>query len=109
LNGEIMSPITVFRAVMQQGQQAVLCAHGRVQLSADPLHDDRMFGDGEGMLAFCLAVPSRHTGQAVGDVLDFHIHGRGVDKVQPSSGQHTLPDPGSLNGLLFANGHSALL
>jgi hypothetical protein len=50
-----------------------------------------VLGDGEGVCAFRLAVPSRHTRKAVGDVLDFDVERRGVEKIQPPSAQHALP------------------
>ena len=55
-----------------------------------------VLGDGEGMVADGLAVPAGDAGQAVRDVLDLDVEGRGIQQVQPSSGQHALPGAGRL-------------
>jgi hypothetical protein len=43
------------------------------------------------MLADGLAVPPRDAGEAMGDVLDLDVHGRGVEQVEAAAGKHPLP------------------
>ncbi len=84
----------IFGGVVQQGGQAPARLHVRPDMGEDLLDDDRVLGDREGVLADGLAVPARDPGQAVGDVLDLYIHGRGVEQVQPAARQHPLPGAG---------------
>src|SRR5581483_5303300 len=57
----------------------------------DLLHQQRVLGDGEGMVSHRLAVPARHAGKAVGDVLDLDVLRRGIEQVEPPPRQHPLP------------------
>ena len=38
-----------------------------------------------------LAVPARHPGEAVGDVLDLDVERGGIEQVEPAARQHALP------------------
>ncbi len=47
-----------------------------------------------------LTIPSRHAREPMGDVLDLDVERRGVEQIEASAGQHTLPGARrSLRGL----------
>ena len=49
--------------------------------------------DREGVRPRRLAVPARHPGQAVGDVVDLDIERGGIQEVESAARQHPLPRP----------------
>ncbi len=57
----------------------------------DAFHQEAMLRHGEGVRALCLSVPSRHAGQAVGDVADLDIERGGVEEIETPPRQHALP------------------
>src|SRR6185436_1247862 len=65
-----------------------------LQLAHQALHEDAVLGDRERVLALRLAVPARHTREAVGDIFDLDIERRRVQEVEPPAAQHTLPGAG---------------
>ena len=79
---------------MQQGGETPTGIQVRLQVDADLLDHEGMLGDGEGVVARGLAIPSGDPRQSMGDILDLDVEGRGVKQVQPSPGQHALPGPG---------------
>src|SRR5581483_10315924 len=48
-----------------------------------------------------LAVPARHPGKPVGDVLDLDIERGGVEQIEPSTRQHALPGARRRAGVSF--------
>ncbi len=60
----------------------------------DRIDEQRMLRDREGVDAGGLAVPARDAGEAAGDVVDLDIERRGIEEVEPASGQHALPGAG---------------
>ena len=50
-----------------------------------------MLGDRESVRAERLPVPAGDAREAVRDVLDLDVGGRGVKQVEPAAGQHALP------------------
>ena len=52
-----------------------------------------MLGDGIEMGAAGLPAPARHPRQGKGDIVQLDVEGRGVQKVDPTARQQTLPDP----------------
>ncbi len=59
-----------------------------------------MLGDREGVRALGLAVPARHPGQAMGDVLDLDIQRAGLQQIEPAAAQHALPGAGTVASLI---------
>jgi purine-nucleoside phosphorylase len=64
-----------------------------------------VLGHGEGVTALCLAIPAGYTGEAMGNVRDLDIHGRGMGKVETASRQHALPDTRRFNRTLRLGTH----
>ena len=54
-----------------------------VEAAEDILDHQAVLGDGEGVVAGGLAIPARHTGKAVGDIAEFDIERRRVEKIEP--------------------------
>ena len=51
----------------------------------------RVLGHRKNVPAVGLAVPARHPGEAVGDVVELDVKGRGVEQIEPAARQHALP------------------
>ena len=81
----------IFRRVVQQRRQPPSRRLTGVQSRKDLFHQQRMLGHRIGPVAPRLAVPARDEGQSVGDILDFDIHRRRVQQVEPPARQHPLP------------------
>jgi hypothetical protein len=54
--------------------------------------------------ALRLAVPARHPGKPVGDVLDLDVERRGVEEIEPAARQHALPGARGVAGLWHGSG-----
>src|SRR5262249_41465072 len=58
----------------------------------------------EDVVAVGLSVPARHTGEAVGNILDLDVQRRRIEEIEPAARQHALPRPrGSAMGPLLAH------
>jgi hypothetical protein len=90
---------------MQERCQAIARIESWFQHVAEIFDDYRMLGYREGVAALCLAIPAGHTSEAMGNVLDLDIHGRGMGKVEPTSRQHALPDSRWFNRTLRWGAH----
>jgi hypothetical protein len=84
----------ILAGVVQQGGQPPFRLEVRLDVGGDLLDHHAVLGHREAVLAGGLAVPARHPGQAVGDVLDLDVHRRGIQQVEPAARQHALPRPG---------------
>ena len=62
-------------------------------MAADRLDQQAVLGHREDVRSPCLAVPAGDTGEAVGDVGDLDVAGRGVEEVEAAAGEHPLPRP----------------
>src|SRR5262249_31435967 len=60
-------------------------------LPRDGFNQERMLGDREDVRALGLPVPAGDAREPMGDVRDLHVERRGVEQVEPPSGQHALP------------------
>ena len=67
---------------MKQRRQAKGLRRQGLDAGQDVLDQHRMLGHGERPIAVGLAVPAGDPGEAVGDILDFDIEGRGVEQVE---------------------------
>src|SRR5947209_17747738 len=81
----------VFRGVVQQKRKPALAAQS-CGLTCQYVREQAMLGNRENMRAFGLAVPARNACKAMGDVFDLDIERRGVEQIEPPSGEHALPD-----------------
>ena len=81
----------IFGRIMEQRRQPIARRGARFARQGDLFDKQAVLSDGKGMIADGLSVPAGNTGQAVGDVVDFHIQRRGVEEIEPAAGQHALP------------------
>ncbi len=81
----------VLGRIVQQGGEPPARSQAGLERGGDLLHHQRVLGDREGVVAERLAVPAGDAGEAVGDVLDLDVGGRGVEQVEAPARQHALP------------------
>ena len=69
----------IFRRIVQEcGEPLLRGSSAGSRCSAISVHQHAMLGHGEGMVALGLAVPARHAGEAVRDVLDLDVERGGI-------------------------------
>src|SRR5262245_65152950 len=84
-------PDHVLRSVVQQSCKPPAARQIGMHGGGDLLDQQSVLGDREGMLANGLTVPARDAGQAVRDVLDLDVLGRGIEQVEETAGKNALP------------------
>ena len=85
------SPITYSGASCSSAARRQRGFQAGIDCGDNLLHQQSMLGDREGMIAQRLAVPAGNAREAVRDVLDLDVGGRGVKQVEAAAGQHALP------------------
>ena len=96
----------IFRRIVQQGYHLLARRKLRIEPQMNVEHQQRMLGDGKGMIAPGLAVPAGNARKSLGNVLDLHIERRGFEQIEPAARKHALPGARRLRG---ACGFLALL
>src|SRR5258708_28859048 len=81
----------IFRRVVQQRRQSQRPRSPGFELMHKALHQHAMLGYRKCAIPFGLAVPARHPGEPMGDVLDFDVQRRGVEQIKAPAAQHALP------------------
>ncbi len=81
----------IFRRVVQKRHETGFAGEQGLELRRQPFHQNAMLCDGEGVLAFGLAVPARYARQTMRDVLDLDIQRRGVEQIESATAEHSLP------------------
>ncbi len=81
----------IFRRIVQKRHEPRMAVEIAVEMAGDLLDEHAVLGHREGMVALGLAVPARHAGEPMGDVLDLDVERRGIEQVEPAPRQHALP------------------
>src|SRR5215475_8700257 len=83
----------VFGGIVEQqckGQSAIASAAATAR---NLLGQQSVLRYREDVVAVGLSVPARHTGEAVGNILDLDVQRRRIEEIEPAARQHALPRP----------------